>query len=85
MKVKLFTKDIDTMDFLQSNIYYYDIKNEILPIYNEDGTIRSTCYMLNDITSVDYNGNDKTISIYYQNIRFTIKIDNINDLMIERA
>ena len=84
MRVKLFTKDIDTMDFLQSNIHYYNIKNEIIPVYNEDGTIKSTCYILSNISSVDYFKIDNSISIYYKNIRFTIKLENINDLMIER-
>lgn len=83
MKVKLFTKDIDTMEFLQANIYYYDIKKEIIPVYNEDGTIRSTCYILFDISSIDYNKNDNSISIYYKNIRFSIKTDNINDLIVD--
>ena len=83
MKVKLFTKDIDTMEFLQSNIYYYDIKKEIIPVYNEDGSIRSTCYILFDISSIDYNTKDSLISIYYKNIRFSIKTDNINDLIVD--
>jgi len=84
MIVKIFTKDDDTINFLKENIKYYAIKGDIIDTFGEDYKPKNKLIILYNINSIDYQIANKTIKLYYQNISINIKIDNIDDLFIEK-
>ena len=90
MTIKLYTSDIETTNFIKESATYYGILHEILPVFNEDGTIRSNCIILNDIDGIDYwEGStiDKILpmlKINYKNISLSISMTYIKDLSIRK-
>lgn len=90
MTVKLYTTDIDTINFIKESASYYGILHEIIPVLNEDGTIKSNCVILNDIDSVDYwegstiNKILPTLKLHYKNIALSIIMTYIRDISITK-
>ena len=90
MKVKLFTRDKSTIDFIKQSVKYYNIKYDIIDTYNEDGTIKSTCFILEGIDGFMYcegstiNNILPTIKLYYKNIAISLALTYIRDLTIDK-
>lgn len=84
MIVKIFTNDDNTINFLKENIKYYDIKGDIIDTFGKDYKPKNKLIILYNINSIDYQILNNTIKLYYQNIAINIKIDNIDDLFIEK-
>lgn len=89
MIIKLYTSDVDTTNFIKESATYYGILHEIIPVFCEDGNIKSNCIILNDIDGVDYwEGStiDKILpmlKINYKNISLSISMAYIKDLSIK--
>lgn len=75
MIIKIFTDDKKTIEFLSDNIKYNDVDGIIM-----DCEFKTKCIIIYDISSIDYNGSDKTITLYYKNIALNLSIDKIKDI-----
>jgi len=90
MTIKLYTTDIDTTNFIKESATYYGILHEIIPVFSENGDIKSNCIILNNIDGVDYwegstiNKILPTLKIHYKNIALSIAITYIKDISITK-
>lgn len=90
MTIKLYTSDIDTTNFIKESATYYGILYEVIPIFSEDGNIKSNCIILNNIDKVDYwegstiNKILPTLKIHYKNIALSIVMTYIKDISITK-
>ena len=84
MIVKLFTNNVNTIDFLKENIKYYNIKGDVITQFKEDYNIKNECIIIYNINSIDYNPTSNILKLYYQNIAISIMLESINDMFIEK-
>lgn len=90
MKIKLFTRDKNTIDFIKQSAKYYNIKYDNIDTYNEDGTIKSTCIILEGMDGFVYcegstiNNILPTIKLYHKNIALSLAMTYISDLTIDK-
>lgn len=90
MKVKFYTKDKDTINFVQTSATYHGIIHDILPVMNEKGEIVNNCIILENIDSINYwegstiNKILPTLKLHYKNIALSMVMTYISDLSIEK-